>query len=161
MMTRDSCSWIEESGDAPPPPPPNTQTTTETQTNKQTAVCLFIGCLTSQQQSSVSLGRICSDKLTCCHTETEVADQLSISPSHNIMIVRLTDRQTAAARTTATTTTEKQTRPTNLPTNQWTDRPTQLLVFNAQPTGTVISRRYTLQSLLIFKNFGLLKGYCF
>ena len=27
-----------------------------------------------------------------------------------------------------------------------------LLVFNAQPTGTVTSRRYTLQNLLIFNN---------
>ena len=33
------------------------------------------GCLTSQQQASVSQGRICSDNLTCCHTEIEVADQ--------------------------------------------------------------------------------------
>ena len=38
-------------------------------------VCLFIGCLTSQQHASVSQGRICSDNLTCCHTELEVADQ--------------------------------------------------------------------------------------
>ena len=38
-------------------------------------VCLFVGCLTSQQQASVSLGRICSDNFTCCHTEIEVADQ--------------------------------------------------------------------------------------
>ena len=30
---------------------------------------LLVGCLTSQQQASVSQGRI------CCHTETEVADQ--------------------------------------------------------------------------------------
>ena len=37
--------------------------------------CLFVGCLTSQQQASVSQGRICSDKFTCCHTEIEVADQ--------------------------------------------------------------------------------------
>ena len=37
-------------------------------------VCLF-GCLKSQQQASVSQGRICSDNFTCCHTETEVADQ--------------------------------------------------------------------------------------
>ena len=37
-------------------------------------VCLFVGCLTSQQQASVSEGRICSDKFTCCHTEIEVAD---------------------------------------------------------------------------------------
>ena len=38
-------------------------------------VCLFVGCLTSQQQASVSQGRICSDNFTCCHTETEVADR--------------------------------------------------------------------------------------
>ena len=37
--------------------------------------CLFVGCLTSQQHASVSQGRICSDNLTCCHTEIEVADQ--------------------------------------------------------------------------------------
>ena len=41
----------------------------------QTTVCLLVGCLTSQQQASVSQGRICSDNLTCCHTEIEVADQ--------------------------------------------------------------------------------------
>ena len=35
---------------------------------------LFAGCLTSQQHASVSQGRICSDNLTCCHTEIEVAD---------------------------------------------------------------------------------------
>ena len=38
-------------------------------------VCLFVGCLTSQQHASVSQGRICSDNCTCCHTEIEVADQ--------------------------------------------------------------------------------------
>ena len=38
-------------------------------------VCLFVGCLTSQQQASVSQGRICSDNCTCSHTEIEVADQ--------------------------------------------------------------------------------------
>ena len=38
-------------------------------------VCLFVGCSTSQQQASVPQGRICSDNFTCCHTETEVADQ--------------------------------------------------------------------------------------
>ena len=37
--------------------------------------CLFVGCLTSQQQASVSQGRICTDNFTCCHTEIEVADQ--------------------------------------------------------------------------------------
>ena len=37
--------------------------------------CLF-ACLTPQQHASVSQARICSDKnFTCCHTETEVADQ--------------------------------------------------------------------------------------
>ena len=35
---------------------------------------LLVGCLTSQQQASVSQGRICSDNFTCCHTEIEVAD---------------------------------------------------------------------------------------
>ena len=35
---------------------------------------LLVGCLTSQQQASVSQGWICSDKFTCCHTEIEVAD---------------------------------------------------------------------------------------
>ena len=40
-----------------------------------TRVCLLVGCLASQQQASVSQGRICSDNFTCCHTETEVADQ--------------------------------------------------------------------------------------
>ena len=38
-------------------------------------VMLFVDCLTSQQHASVSQGRICSDNFTCCHTETEVADQ--------------------------------------------------------------------------------------
>ena len=42
---------------------------------KELRVCLLVGCLTSQQQASVSQGRICSDNFTCCHTEIEVADQ--------------------------------------------------------------------------------------
>ena len=37
--------------------------------------CLLVGCLTSQQHASVSQGRICTDNLTCCHTEIETADQ--------------------------------------------------------------------------------------
>ena len=37
--------------------------------------CLLVGCLTSQQQASVSQVRICKDNFTCCHTEIEVADQ--------------------------------------------------------------------------------------
>ena len=39
------------------------------------SVCLFVGCLTSQQHASVSQGRICTDNFTCCHTEIEAADQ--------------------------------------------------------------------------------------
>ena len=38
---------------------------------------LLGGSLTSQQQASVSQGRICSDSFLCCHTEIEVADQTS------------------------------------------------------------------------------------
>ena len=38
-------------------------------------VCLFVGCLTSQQHASVSQGRICTDNFTSCHTEIEAADQ--------------------------------------------------------------------------------------
>ena len=37
-------------------------------------VCLFVGCVTSQQQTSVSQARICPDHFTCCHTELEIAD---------------------------------------------------------------------------------------
>ena len=37
-------------------------------------VCLFVGCLTSQQHASVSQGWICSDKFPYCYTEIEVAD---------------------------------------------------------------------------------------
>ena len=36
---------------------------------------MLVGCLTSQQHTSVPQGRICSDMFTCCHTEVEVADQ--------------------------------------------------------------------------------------
>ena len=39
------------------------------------ALCLLVGCLTSQQLASVSQGWICSDNCTCCHTEIQVADQ--------------------------------------------------------------------------------------
>ena len=41
---------------------------------KHNYLFLFVGCLRSQQQSSVSQGRICSDKFTCCHTEVEAID---------------------------------------------------------------------------------------
>ena len=36
---------------------------------------VVVCCLTSQEHASVSQERICSDNFTCCHTETEVADQ--------------------------------------------------------------------------------------
>ena len=42
---------------------------------RKTFVCWLVGCLTSQQQASVSQGRICSDNFTCYHTEIDVADQ--------------------------------------------------------------------------------------
>ena len=35
---------------------------------------LLVGCLASEQHASVSQERICSDNLTSCHTEIEVAD---------------------------------------------------------------------------------------
>ena len=38
-------------------------------------VSWLVACLTYQQHASVSQGRICADKFTCCHTETEAADQ--------------------------------------------------------------------------------------
>ena len=41
---------------------------------QHTSVCLFVGCLTSQQHASVSQGRICADNFTCCRTEIEAAD---------------------------------------------------------------------------------------
>ena len=41
---------------------------------KKKKVGWFGGCLTSQQQASVSRGWICSDSFTCCHTEIEAAD---------------------------------------------------------------------------------------
>ena len=43
--------------------------------NLSPCVCLFLGDLTSQQHTSVSQGRICSDNFTCRHTKIEVADQ--------------------------------------------------------------------------------------
>ena len=36
--------------------------------------CLLVGCFTSQQQASVSQGRLCLDNVTCCHTEIEITD---------------------------------------------------------------------------------------
>ena len=36
---------------------------------------LLVGCLKPQQHASVSQGWICSHKFTCCHADTDVADQ--------------------------------------------------------------------------------------
>ena len=47
----------------------------ETDPETEREVCMYVGCLTSQQHASVSQGQICSDNFTCCHTEIEVADQ--------------------------------------------------------------------------------------
>ena len=44
-------------------------------------ICLFVG---SQQYASVSQGRMCSDNCTCCHTETEAADQ-TFHLTHSIL----------------------------------------------------------------------------
>ena len=51
------------------------QTTRQGQTSIPGLVYWLVSCLTSQQHASVSLGLICSDKCTCCHADTEVADQ--------------------------------------------------------------------------------------
>ena len=36
---------------------------------------LFVGCLTSQQHTSVSQGQICSDSCMCSRTEMEIREQ--------------------------------------------------------------------------------------
>ena len=41
----------------------------------ETFICCWLSCLTSQQHTCISQGWICSDNLTCCHSETEAADQ--------------------------------------------------------------------------------------
>ena len=45
------------------------------QTDREDRQRLFVGCLTSQQQASVILGWICSNKFMHCHTEVQAADQ--------------------------------------------------------------------------------------
>ena len=43
----------------------------------------FVGCLTYQQHTTVSHGRICSENCTCCYTEIEIADQtFHLTQSH-------------------------------------------------------------------------------
>ena len=61
--TRDAVDSVPRHYRAIPAPCPKTK-----------SVCLFVGCLTSQQQAHVSQGQICIDNFTCCHTETEVTD---------------------------------------------------------------------------------------
>ena len=51
------------------------QTVQLRQTVKAQLQFLLAGCILSQQHSAVSLGWICSDKWTCWHIETEVANQ--------------------------------------------------------------------------------------
>ena len=58
----------------------------EKKKKKKKNVCLFVGCLTSQQHASVSQGRICTDNFTCCHTEIEAADPtFHLTQSHSIL----------------------------------------------------------------------------
>ena len=66
-----------------PTPAPTTKTLVPTTVNRRSSraeatrralLLLFVGCLTSQQHASVSQGRICSDNITCCHTEIDAAD---------------------------------------------------------------------------------------
>ena len=45
---------------------------------------MFVGCSTSQQHTSVSLGRICPDNFTSCHTE-KLQIKLFTHPSHSIL----------------------------------------------------------------------------
>ena len=62
-----------------PPTHPSKKKKDKSKNNIKTRYCLLVGWLvgglTSQQQASVSQGRICSDNCTCCHTEIEAADQ--------------------------------------------------------------------------------------
>ena len=51
---------------------------------------LFVGCLMSQQHTSVSTGWICSDKFMCCHTQIEVADQIFYLTQSQYTDTRLT-----------------------------------------------------------------------
>ena len=39
----------------------------------------------SKQHTSLPQGRIFSDNWTCCHTKTEVSNQLAVSPSHSML----------------------------------------------------------------------------
>ena len=63
MLLSRSCCLCPSEKDIPTRPMP------------KRGVCLFVGCLTSQQHVSVSQGRICSDNFMHSHTDIEVADQ--------------------------------------------------------------------------------------
>ena len=65
---------------------PQVQELTEGEEKFRRRIVLFVGCLTSQQHASVSQGRTCSDKFTCCHTEIEVAD-----PTYHLTQSQFTD----------------------------------------------------------------------
>ena len=56
----------------PPPPPPPTLSLSarDHPVSRTLQTAVQFGCFTSQQHASVSQRRICSDKFTCCHTET-------------------------------------------------------------------------------------------
>ena len=55
---------------------------------------MTVCCWTSQQHASVSQGRICSDNFTCCHTETEAADQTFYLTQSQYIDTRLTSPST-------------------------------------------------------------------
>ena len=46
---------------------------------------LFVGCVTSQQNASVSQGRICSDNLRAAILRWKLQTQLSVSPNHSML----------------------------------------------------------------------------
>ena len=49
-------------------------------------VCLLVGCFTSKQHASVSLGWICSEKCAYCYTDIEVADQTGYLIQSNVAL---------------------------------------------------------------------------
>ena len=51
-------------------------------------VCLLVDCLTSQQQASVSQGRICSDNFTCKQLSKQSGDAIFHEPIKAYMITK-------------------------------------------------------------------------
>ena len=72
--------------------PPSTLNTHSTSLSTRTV--LFVGCLTSQQQASVSQGRTCSDNSMCCHTKIEVVGQTFYLTQSQYTDTRLTSPST-------------------------------------------------------------------